>query len=541
MAMPLITESIFSDIIPISDRRALGTVAQVMLVSGFVSIVLGFVRSVACLRLKCRVGVAMETALWSHLLRLPARFFRDFQVGDLINRMQGPLILGTVFDTAFTSGVFSIVSSVGSLVLMLYYSVRMTLYAVAAWVVYLVIAWYIHRRLVEYQTHSVKTANRTTATVLQVLEGISVFRLRGAEEQAFLLWSKAFGEGWRWNLALRRQGNRISIVNHAMPVLLSMLVFYLAANTITPGVAGKFGDGLTFSQFLAFFGVFGGVTSTVTSIVPLVASLYGLKPHLENIRPILQAEPESRETKADVGLLSGKVEARRLRFRYLPGGPEVIRDVSFTVNPGATAAFVGTSGCGKSTLVRLLLGFERPDNGGIFYDGLDLGALNPGSVRSQIGVVLQNGRLMSGDIFTNIVGTLPLSMDDAWEAARMVGLAGDIERMPMGMHTVISEGGSNLSGGQRQRVLLARSLVNRPRIIILDEATSSLDNATQAIVTESLDRLKATRIVVAHRLSTIRTANRIFVMDAGKIVEEGTYPELMAANGWFRRLAARQL
>ena len=219
----------------------------------------------------------------------------------------------------------------------------------------------------------------------------------------------------------------------------------------------------------------------------------------------------------------------------------MVRGVSFTVNAGETAAFVGTSGCGKSTLVRLLLGFEKPDSGGIFYDGLDLSALNPGSVRSQTGVVLQNGRLMAGDIFTNIVGTLPLTMDDAWEAARMVGLATDIERMPMGMHTVISEGGSNLSGGQRQRVLLARSLVNRPRIIILDEATSSLDNSTQAMVTESLDKLKATRIVIAHRLSTIRTADRIYVMDAGKIVEEGTFPDLMARKGWFSRLAARQL
>lgn len=540
LTMPLITETIFSDIIPINDRQALGTVAQVMLVSGFVSVTLVFVRAVSCVRLKCRVGVDLEAALWSRLLRLPVRFFRDYQVGDLVNRMQGSAFLGALFDSAFTSGLFGVVTCTWSLALMLYYSVRMTLFAIFAWAVYLGVSWVVYRRVLEYQTRAVKTANKTIAIVLQLMEGIPVFRLRGAEERSFLLWSQAFGEGWKWNLALRRQANRAAIIDFVQPIALTALIFFLASRIFGQTALGP-PVNLTYAQFLAFYGLFGEVTAFLLAVAPVVTAVYGIKPHLENLRPIFETKPESVENKADAGLLSGRVEGKNLCFRYIPGGPEVISDVTFTVRPGETVAFVGTSGCGKSTLVRLLLGFEKPESGGVFYDGLDLAALDPGSVRSQIGTVLQNGRLTAGDIFTNIVGTLPLVMDDAWEAARMVGLAEDIQKMPMGMHTMISEGGSNLSGGQRQRVLLARSFVNHPRIMILDEATSSLDNATQAIVTQSLDRLKTTRIVIAHRLSTIKNANHIYVMDRGRIVEEGTYDNLMALNGWFTRLASRQM
>ena len=204
-------------------------------------------------------------------------------------------------------------------------------------------------------------------------------------------------------------------------------------------------------------------------------------------------------------------------------------------------AIVGKSGCGKSTLIRLLLGMEKPKSGAIYYDESDLAELNMPSVRSQMGVVIQNGQLMTGDIFHNIVGATSLTMDDAWLAAEMSGAAEDIRNMPMGMYTVISEGSSNISGGQRQRILIARALANRPAIMILDEATSALDNRTQAIVTKSLEKLQATQIVVAHRLSTIRNADKIIVMDEGEIVEQGSYDELMALDGYFAKMAKRQI
>ena len=255
----------------------------------------------------------------------------------------------------------------------------------------------------------------------------------------------------------------------------------------------------------------------------------------------METEPETDNDKLEAGQLSGEIEIRHLSFAYSDDGPEILHDINLHVAPGESIAIVGRSGCGKSTLMRLLLGFEKPKRGAVYYDDCDLNELSLASVRSQMGVVLQNGQLMAGDIFTNIVGTTALTMQDAWLAAERVGLAEDIKRMPMQMYTAISEGSGNISGGQRQRILIARSIVNNPRILLLDEATSALDNTTQTIVTRSLEAMHCTRIIVAHRLSTIRNVDRILVMEAGRIVEEGSYDELMAENGIFAQLAQRQL
>ena len=219
----------------------------------------------------------------------------------------------------------------------------------------------------------------------------------------------------------------------------------------------------------------------------------------------------------------------------------VLDDISFKVRPHERVAIVGQSGCGKTTLLRLLLGMEKPNKGSISYDGQDLAELNLSSVRSQMGVVMQFGRLMTGDIFSNIVGVSKLTLDDAWEAAEMTGIANDIREMPMGMKTMISEGSNNISGGQRQRILLARAIVNRPAIIMLDEATCSLDNTTQAIVANSLQKLNSSQIIIAHRLSTVCNVDRILVLDGGKIAESGSYEELLAKGGIFSRMAKRQL
>ncbi len=241
----------------------------------------------------------------------------------------------------------------------------------------------------------------------------------------------------------------------------------------------------------------------------LVGQFFTIQPHIEQLKPILEATPETSEDKIDADVLTG--------------------------------AIVGKSGCGKSTLLRLMLGFEQPKSGAIYYDGQDLSELSVSSVRSQMGVVLQNGQLMSGDIFTNIVGTTALTPKDAWEAAEAAGLDDDIKKMPMGMQTVISEGSSNISGGQRQRILIARALAAKPSILIFDEATSALDNRTQAIVTASLNKRHVTRIVVAHRLSTIRDCDRVIVLDRGRIAESGTFDELVARGGIFAELVKRQV
>jgi ATP-binding cassette subfamily C protein len=365
--------------------------------------------------------------------------------------------------------------------------------------------------------------------------------MQGAEAQAFYLWSRKFGEQWKWNRDFRWKSNWLEIINTLQPVLLTMLMFWLTMDWLEPKGTGTQAAFITLPQFMGFNAALAGFNATVTGMISLSANLLGIVPQLERIRPILEAEPEVTEDKAEVGELSGRIEISNVTFRYGPDMPTVLRNVSINVRPGQFIAIVGSSGSGKSTLLRLLLGFEKPETGSIYFDGQELAEVNVASVRGQMGVVLQNGQLMAGDILSNIIGSLPLNIDDAWEAAEMVGLAEDIRAMPMGMHTVISEGASNISGGQRQRILIARSIVHRPRLIMFDEATSALDNRTQAMVTASLDRLNATRIVVAHRLSTVINADVIYVLDKGEIVESGTYAELMAGNGLFAALAQRQM
>jgi ABC-type bacteriocin/lantibiotic exporter with double-glycine peptidase domain len=277
-----------------------------------------------------------------------------------------------------------------------------------------------------------------------------------------------------------------------------------------------------------------GVSAAFTALVQVI-------PTYEQAQPILRALPEVDAAKSDPGELHGGIEIQHVSFRYQANGPLALEDISLDIRPGELVALVGPSGSGKSTLLRLLLGFESPESGAILYDGHDLAELDVRAVRRQIGTVLQNGRLLSGDIFSNIVGSLPLTLDDAWEAARMAGLEEEIRQMPMGMHTVISENGSTLSGGQRQRLLIARAIVSKPRLILFDEATSALDNRTQETVSASLQNLAATRVVIAHRLSTVVNADQIYVVSNGRIVENGTYRDLMQTRGLFANLARRQI
>jgi ABC-type bacteriocin/lantibiotic exporter with double-glycine peptidase domain len=251
--------------------------------------------------------------------------------------------------------------------------------------------------------------------------------------------------------------------------------------------------------------------------------------------------PEIAEGKPVIEQLSGAIELCNVSFRYHDGAPKVIDDLSLKIRAGQYVAIVGSTGCGKSTLLRLMLGFEKPQTGAVYYDGKDLAGIDLKSLRRNIGVVMQNGKLFCGDIFSNIIISAPhLTMNDAWEAAEMAGVADDIRKMPMGMHTMISEGSGGISGGQRQRIMIARAIAPRPKIIMLDEATSALDNITQKIVSDSLDTLKCTRIVIAHRLSTIRECDRIIYLENGRIVEDGTYDELISRGGRFAELVERQ-
>ena len=536
---PIITETVFSDIIPIQDRQGLVAITQFMIISGFAMAALGVVRNIAVMRLTSHIDMNVEGAMWGHLLSLPVSFFRKYPAGELLQRMNGVEVIKNIVSGEFVGQVFNVVFSFWSILLMLYYSLKLAGIALAIWAVYMVVLAVIYRRIFSFQRKQIEASNKTVAIIQQLFNGLAKFRVRGAEEQAYYLWSKVFGESWKWNMRLVWQGNYNSVIGAVQPFILTLVLYYMAVYGLEDAVTGRMG--ISYPEFMAFQAAFSSFNASLIGVIPLVVRLISMKPHIDNLRPILEEEPEVTEDKIDADVLTGDVEVSHLTFSYGKDMPDVLKDVSFKVKPHEKVAIVGKSGCGKSTLIRLLLGMEKPKSGAIYYDESDLAELNMPSVRSQMGVVIQNGQLMTGDIFHNIVGATSLTMDDAWLAAEMSGAAEDIRNMPMGMYTVISEGSSNISGGQRQRILIARALANRPAIMILDEATSALDNRTQAIVTKSLEKLQATQIVVAHRLSTIRNADKIIVMDEGEIVEQGSYDELMALDGYFAKMAKRQI
>lgn len=320
----------------------------------------------------------------------------------------------------------------------------------------------------------------------------------------------------------------------AIAPLVFNLVFYI--------MAVKKGMELDTGQFIAFTTAFGTFSGAMISIITVVIQINVIKPTYDMARPIIETLPEYDEEKEDPGELTGAIRIENVSFRYEEDAPLILKDINIDIKPGEYVGLVGSSGSGKSTLFRMLLGFETPETGQVYYDDKDLANVNIRALRKQLGVVMQNAQLLSGDIFNNIIGAnTKLTMDDAMEAARKAGMEEDIKAMPMGLHTVVSEGAGTLSGGQRQRLLIARAIVNNPKILYFDEATSALDNRTQKIVQDSLDSLNSTRIVIAHRLSTIINCDRILVMDKGRIAEEGTYDELMAMGGIFARMAERQI
>lgn len=541
---PIITETVFEDIIPIFDRKGLATVTQVSIMTCFTTAIVSVVRSMAVLRITTNVDMALEAALIGRVFSFPAKFFRRFQVGDLGQRLISIAEIKQVFNTQTVAAFFNLVFAFWSIILMLYYSIKFTLIAMLIWLVYCVIMFFLYRNLVVYNRGKISAKNKTSGILQQIFSGLTKFRMQGAESSAFYLWSKNFGKEWEYNLKYRWQTNYQTIIASIQPLIASIILYYFIAESMNEAVEqgrDPFTEVISYATFMAFQTAFTGFNTTLNGFFPVIAQFFSIQPHVENLRPILEEVPEVGEDKTEAGILTGTVEISHVTFSYNENSPDVLRDINFKIEAGQNIAIVGRSGCGKSTLLRLLLGFDRPKSGAVYYDGQDLADLDLASVRSQMGVVLQNGQLMTGDIFTNIVGTMDLSIDDAWAAAEAAGIADDIRNMPMGMYTLLSEGSGNISGGQRQRILIARALAAKPAIIIFDEATSALDNRTQAIVTESLKKMNTTRIVVAHRLSTIRDCDNIFVIDKGKVAESGTFNELVARGGIFADLVKHQI
>jgi len=530
---PVATGILFDSVIPEADRSRLVEMAFVLLGASAASFLFELARGIAVMRLEGRGDLTLQAAIWDRLLRLPVSFFRRYSAGDLAMRANSINAIRRQLSGIALSTLFSGLFSSFNLLLLFRYDTGIALIALGLVAIGILASAGFAYAQIRYQREMMKDQGQLSSLMLHLLSGIAKFRIAAAESRAFYLWARLFGSINRTGFRINRLQAYFSVYQAIFPIATSMALFYNVASM---------GEGrLSTGHFIAFFAAFSSFLSAMLAMSSSLLSIMGVVTLYERAKPILQALPEETEGGEDPGPLGGSIELNRVRFRYDKDGAWIVRDVSLAVKPGSFVAIVGESGSGKSTLVRLLLGFEKPESGSILYDGKELGSLDVRAVRRQIGVVLQNADVMAGNIYENIAGSTGLSVQEAWEAAAMAGLDADIREMPMGMHTVIADGGGTLSGGQKQRLLIARAIVRKPRILFFDEATSALDNRTQAIVSDSLESLQATRIVIAHRLSTIRHADVIAVMSQGRIVQTGTYEELIAEEGEFAKMARRQI
>lgn len=539
-ATPFLTGQMIDSAIPQSERGLLLQLGLAMLLVAVATSLFKVVQSVAVVRVESRMDYILQAALWDRLLDLPSAFFRRYGSGDLADRANGINQIRGLVSRAGVGGILGSISSVFYLFLMLFYNIKLAMVAIAISLVLVAVTTLGNYIQLQDQRQEQLMRGRISSLVLQLIAGVSKVRVSAAENHAFRVWAQRFSEQRRISLRIGYVQNTVATFSASFSVLSTLGIFaalWYFQTTAAPGEAMAFSAG----TFIAFNSAFGSFVTAMQSLAESSLSLLRAVPVFERLKPILEEQPESDESKSHPGRLRGEIALSNVFFRYTEDGPQILKGVSLKIEPGDFVAFVGSSGCGKSTLMRLLLGFEKPGSGAIYYDGQDISTLDVRMLRGQLGVVLQESRVLPTDIYRNVVGTSSRTMDEAWEAAEMAGLAEDVRAMPMGMHTVVSEGGGTFSGGQRQRLLIARALVNKPRIIFLDEATSALDNRTQAIVSQSMDRLDATRIVIAHRLSTVVNANKIVYLDAGEVKEIGSYEELMAKDGLFAELARRQM
>lgn len=536
---PILSGILFDDVIPQADRSFLWEVFAIMMVIAIVKTLLELVKGILLLRVETKSNITVQAGLMDHLLRLPVTFFRRFSAGDLTMRALGinaiRQMLSRTILTAVLSGTFSIVN----LFLLFYYDSSLAWVGIGLAGLAVVVISTLGYLKLRYDRQISELQGTIQGFLFEFLSGINKVRVSGSEKRIFSLWADKFSNLKDVGFKSGNYQNFVEVFKGSYPLVTN--IFFFSFIFFALQNAGAAGSLISVGVFMAFVSAFNQFLGDCLNMSMSLISSLNIVPLYERLKPILEEEPESAIENADPGELAGELEFNSVNFRYDPDQPLILKDVSFKIKPGEMVAFVGPSGSGKSTVMRLLLGFEEPEAGSIYYDGQAFDSLNKEQVRRQLGVVLQHGSLMAGSIYQNIVGSSELSLEDAESAARLAGLEEDIAQMPMGMHTVISEGGSTFSGGQRQRLMIARAIVHKPRILYMDEATSALDNRTQKIVSDSLDRLQATRIVIAHRLSTIVNADRIFVMDQGKIVESGSYEELLEKDGLFSTLAKRQI
>ena len=521
---------IFTTVIPSGSMRYVAPIACLLAGVAISKVLMDTLRSFAVSHVVSKLALASESATYARVLMLPPSFFKEYGSGDLATRVSKVSTLAqTIVILVFGLGLTCLFSFI-YLIQIWAYAPPLAIPAFAIAVAQILITVFGTVATMRYERASQAADAKLSGTEMSLLDGASKIKLAAAERRAFARWAKAYAA------YARASYNRPAFVSalSAFATLVGSLGY-----AVIYFVAGD--AGISVADYMSFSTAFGMMLSAASSLTSMATQLAQIGPMMELVEPIFSAVPEVGDDKRVVSTLTGAIEVSGVSFRYDEKTPYVLHDLSLSVAPGEYVAIVGKSGCGKSTLVRLLLGFERPEFGSIFYGSYDTGKVDLRSLRRSIGTVMQDSRLMSGSIQSNITVSMPLAtVDDAWEAAELAGVADDIRKMPMGMQTQVTDGGGGVSGGQRQRIMIARAVCGKRKVLIFDEATSALDNVTQRQVADSLAGLGCTRIVVAHRLSTVKLCDRILVIDGGRIAEEGSYDELIAREGLFAELVRKQ-
>ncbi|MFJ1747544.1 NHLP bacteriocin export ABC transporter permease/ATPase subunit [Streptomyces sp. NPDC088116] len=531
--VPIATGQVLGVYVPNAEKSLIVQVSLAVIISSVVTAAFMLLQNLTLLRMEGRIESTLQPAVWDRLLRLPTKFFTERSTGELASAAMGISTIRRVLSGIGPVAVQASTVGAMNLVLLLWFSVPLALAAIAMLIVIGAVFLGMGLWQVRWQRRLVELGNKLNNQAFQTLRGLPKLRVAAAESFAYAAWAGEFARSRELQQRAGRIKNLTTVLDAVYLPLCSLIMFML--------LAGPARDSMSAGAFLTFNTAVTMLLTSVTQLTGAFVSAAAALPMFEQIKPVLDEAPEVRSTSAQPGVLSGGIEARNLTFRYSDEGPLILDDVSLRIRPGEFVAVVGPSGCGKSTLLRLLIGFDKPVSGSVLYDGQDLSALDQAAVRRQCGVVLQNASPLTGSILDCIRGAEPFSQEEAWEAAEMAGLAEDIKRMPMGLHTMISGGGA-ISGGQRQRLMIAQALIRRPRVLFFDEATSALDNATQRIVIESTRALSASRLVIAHRLSTIMDADRVIVMSEGRVVQQGAPDELLAdTGGQLHELVRRQL
>ncbi len=530
MVLPYLTRILTGDVVENHDVSLFIPISVYVVAAAVGGLIItayqGYVTTSVTVKLQSNV----QQATMMRVLNLPAAFFKKYNTGELSQRFSSVVSLASMLVNSVSLSLLSALMSFAYLVQMVGFAASLIIPTILILLVstgFSIAISFLQKKISKVQ---MELSSKKSGLTYETINGIQKIRLSGSEKRVFVKWADVYSKAAKliYNPPLIL---RLSTAISFLITLIGNIVIYLIAATTD----------ITVGDYMAFTTSYGVLSAAFAGIAGVVSSIAMVSPVFNMARPILEEVPEKSEDKITVEDLSGSIKMDHISFRYGENLPNVVDDLSLDIKSGDYIAIVGKTGCGKSTLVRLLLGFEEPNEGHIYYDGMDINDVNLPSLRRNIGTVTQNGTLFHADIFSNIIISKPdATKEEAWAAAEIANIADDIREMPMGMNTVISEGQGSISGGQKQRIMIARAIVHRPNILIFDEATSALDNVTQKSISESIDRLKCTRIVIAHRLSTIQNANRIIMLDGGKIIEDGSYDELIKLNGRFAELVDRQ-